>query len=787
MSVIAQQPRNPAPGGPGLPRAAPAAPGVQRVRLRVQGTVQGVGFRPFVHTLAGACGLGGFVYNDAEGVRIELEGAPVALAAFQTRLRAELPPLARIEALHGEEMAPLGERAFRIEASRGALQRFTLISPDVATCPTCLEELRTAGNRRHRHPFINCTHCGPRFTLIRDIPYDRVNTTMAAFPLCPDCEGEYRDPADRRFHAEPTACPHCGPQLRLLDAAGRALAGEPLAGAVARLRAGGIVAVKGIGGFHLACAARDAAAVAELRRRKQRDDKPFAVMVADLAQARRLCLVDERAAALLEAPARPIVLLPRRADADVAEAVAPGFRELGLLLPYTPLHHLLLGDSGLALVMTSGNRSDEPIAYRDEEALARLAPLVDAFLLHDRAIHVRCDDSVLRPGPAAPQLLRRSRGYVPAPLRLQRAFARPLLACGGELKNTFCLVRDRFAFISPHIGDLDNEETYASFVAGIEHFRRLFQIEPEVIVHDLHPDYLSTRYALERAGEAERVGVQHHHAHVASAMADNDLEGPVIGVAFDGTGYGTDGRLWGGEFLIADYAGFQRAAHWSYFPLPGGAQAIREPWRVAQALLGQAFGAEAEGLLPRLLPAIAPAQTRVLTQMIQRGFNTPLSSGVGRLFDAAAALLTGRTRVTFEGQAAIELEQRAEPRVSDGFALELGGPPADGQPWPLPSAALLGALARGLLDGQAPGVLAARFHNTLAEAVGEVCAQLSARHGLRRVVLSGGVFQNSLLLGRALAALERRGLQVFTQRRVPANDGGLALGQAMIGGTLRCA
>jgi len=763
-----------------------AAAGVQRVRLRVQGTVQGVGFRPFVHTLATACGLGGFVYNHAHGVVIELEGLPAAHEAFLARFHTTLPPLAHIESLRSEALSPRGQRTFHIEASRGAVRRFTLISPDTATCPECLAELRTPGNRRYRHPFINCTHCGPRFTLIQDIPYDRPNTTMAAFAMCPDCEAEYGEPTDRRFHAEPTACPRCGPQLRLLDAVGQPLAEEPLAGAVARLRAGGILAVKGLGGYHLACDARNASTVAELRRRKQRDDKPFALMVADLDEARRLCHVEAQEAALLAAPERPIVLLPRRADADVAEAVAPGFRELGLMLPYTPLHHLLLGDSGLALVMTSGNGSDEPIAHRDEDALRRLGPLVDAFLLHDRAIHVRCDDSVLRPGPAAPQLLRRSRGYVPEPIRLRRSVSHPILACGGELKNTFCLVRDRFAFMSHHIGDLENEETYAAFVSGVEHFQRLFQIEPSLIVHDLHPDYLSTRYAQEHAEGRTVVGVQHHHAHIASAMADNDLVGPVIGVAFDGTGYGTDGHLWGGEFLITDYGSYYRAAHWSYFPLPGGAQAIREPWRIAQVLLGQAFGPEASALLPRLLPGIATAQTRVVEQMVARGFNAPQSSGVGRLFDAAAALLTGRTRVTYEGQAAIELEQRADPTVTDVFPLELGVPPDGAAPWQLPSAALLGAVARGLLRGDPPAALAARFHNTLAEAVGDVCTRLAVRHGPHPVVLSGGVFQNTLLLRRTLVVLKRRGLQAFTHRRVPANDGGLALGQAMIGEALRC-
>ena len=776
----------------------------RRVRLEAQGTVQGVGFRPYVHRLATGLGLGGWVLNGPAGVVIEIEGPARDCDRFVRRLPAELPPLARIEALHVAAAPPLGERDFRILASAAAAQRFTLVPPDIATCPDCLAELRDPLDRRSGYPFINCTNCGPRFTLIRDLPYDRANTTMAVFAMCPDCRAEYEDPANRRFHAEPTGCPACGPRLELRDAgevladglladgllAGGLLAGDAVERAASLLQAGKIVAVKGLGGFHLACDATDEDAVARLRRRKAREEKPFAVMVAGLAEAGRLCAISRREARLLASAHRPIVLLARLSAPRpaLASALAPGLNELGLMLPYTPLHHLLLERCGRPLVMTSGNLSEEPIAYRNEEALARLGNIADAFLLHNRDIHMRCDDSVTRVWRGIPRVLRRSRGYAPQPLTLRWNFPVPLLAVGGELKNTFCLARERFAFLSHHIGDLGNESTLRSFAAAVEHYGRLFQVVPEAIVHDLHPDYLSTRYAQEQAGRVRLIGVQHHHAHIAATMAEHGLEGPVIGLAWDGTGYGTDGRLWGGEFLVCDLAGFTRAGHWSYFPLPGGAAAIRQPWRVALALLLARHGENAAGI-PLGTVTRHLKELPVLARMIEKGINAPLSCGVGRLFDAASTLLTGRDEASFEGQAAIALEHLADRSELGELPLDVGrldASCADGQ-WLPDSAGLIAAVAELAAAGVPAPVVAARFHNTLARVAAETCAGIAKETGIRRVAVGGGVFQNSLLLERCLTRLSRAGLETVVPQSVPANDGGLALGQAAIGGRRLCA
>ncbi|MGH3211645.1 MAG: carbamoyltransferase HypF, partial [Trebonia sp.] len=585
-----------------------------RVAVRVEGIVQGVGFRPFVHALAGRLGLAGLVGNDVDGVFAEVEGLPAAVAEFLRALERDAPPLARVERVTATAMTPAGTASFEIVASDPAGRRGTLIAADTATCADCLRELADPADRRFGYPFINCTNCGPRFTIVRDVPYDRPLTTMAPFTLCEQCAAEYHDPANRRFHAQPTCCAACGPGLTLLDAAGKphdsgslatlwraqrstipAISAQPGPTAVEAagvlLRTGRIVAVKGLGGYHLAADAASEAAVATLRARKHREDKPFAVLTAGLAEARLLCEVDDAAADLLQSPARPIVLLPRRPDADVAASAAPGNRQLGIMLPYTPLHHLLLAAVGRPIVLTSGNVSDEPIAYRDDDAVDRLSGIADAFLTHDRPIHIRTDDSVARAVRDRPMLIRRSRGYVPAPVTVRSAsfpgFDRPVLACGAELKNTFCLAKGRHAFVSHHIGDLENAETLRSFTEGIEHFSRLFDITPQVVAYDLHPEYLSTKYALD-TGDVDLVGVQHHHAHIASCLADNDADGPVIGVAFDGTGYGTDGTIWGGEFLIATMADFQRAGHLAPVPLPGGAAAIRQPWRMAAAYLDAA-------------------------------------------------------------------------------------------------------------------------------------------------------------------------------------------------------
>src|SRR5829696_8551859 len=577
--------------------------GLTRTRVRVEGIVQGVGFRPFVHALAGRLGLAGLVGNDPGGVFVEVEGPAETVERFLAAMAAEAPPLAVIERVTATQLAPTGIPGFAIAPSQAGGERQALVSPDTATCADCLRELGDPADRRHRYPFINCTNCGPRFTIVRDVPYDRPATTMAAFAMCADCAREYRVPTLRRFHAQPVCCPACGPALALLDRDGRAAEGDPLAGAAARLRDGAVVAVKGLGGYHLAADAASEPAVAALRARKRREDKPFAVMVADLEEAGRLCLLDPAEKAMLASPRRPIVLLRRRSagpGAAVAAPVAPHNRSLGVLLPYTPLHHLLLAEVGRPIVLTSGNVSDEPIAYLDDEALRRLGGIADWFLVHDRPIHVRADDSVVRSFGGRELPLRRSRGFAPQPLGLPWPFPRHVLACGAELKHTFCLAKGGHAFVSHHIGDLENYETFRSFTEGVEHFRRLFAVDPEVVAHDLHPEYLSTKYALELEG------VEHHHAHVAACLADNGEPGPVIGVAFDGLGFGADGTIWGGELLVADLVGFKRAGHLEVVAMPGGAAAIKEPWRMAAAWLAATFGAG----VPEGLPVVGRHRDR---------------------------------------------------------------------------------------------------------------------------------------------------------------------------------
>ena len=756
--------------------------------------MQGVGFRPFVYALATRLGLAGWVGNDVDGVFAEVEGPAEAVEKFLFSVQAGAPPLARVERVSARALAPLGAAGFAIVASGQAGQRRALVSADSATCADCLRELADPADRRFGYPFINCTNCGPRFTIVRDVPYDRPLTTMAAFTMCPACAAEYHDPADRRFHAQPTCCPACGPRLWLRDRGGADLAGaasgaggEPAAGVLAAaaraLRAGRVLAVKGLGGYHLAADATSQDAAARLRARKHREDKPFAVMVGDLAAARALCQVDATAERVLASAARPIVLLPRRPGrpAPVADAVAPGNRYLGLMLPYTPLHHLLLRDVAVPLVLTSGNVSDEPIAYTDDDALSRLGGIADGFLGHDRAIHIAADDSVVRPLRGRVTMLRRSRGYVPEPLPVRGRFRRPVLACGAELKNTFCLGSEDRAFLSHHIGDLENYETLRSFTEGIEHFGRLFGITPQLVAHDLHPEYLSTKYAMDLAGAA-LVGVQHHHAHIASCLADNGEDGPVIGVAFDGTGYGTDGSLWGGEFLLADLAGFERAGHLAGAPMPGGTAAIRQPWRMAAAYLDAAYPDGRLDALDRL--PVAARQRRSwadVLAMSRRGINAPVTSSAGRLFDAVAALVGVRDSISYEGQAAVELEQRAA-------AAWAAVPPSGtyraaitpGAPLTVAGADLFRAAAEDLLDGQPADVIAARFHHGVAAMIVEVCLLLRESSGLGTVALSGGVFQNVLLLETAAGLLEGSGFRVLTHSRVPPNDGGISLGQAVV-------
>jgi hydrogenase maturation protein HypF len=772
----------------------------QRIRtsVRVEGVVQGVGFRPFVYSLAARLGLAGWVGNDVDGVFAEVEGPAESVRKFLDLVEREAPPLARVERVTAQAMTPNGATGFAIAPSDPAGRRRALVSADSATCADCLAELADPGDRRFGYPFINCTNCGPRFTIVRDVPYDRPLTTMAGFTMCADCAAEYHDPANRRFHAQPVCCPACGPRLRLLDAAGTEVTGievtgtevtgtevtgtevtgteatgGALAGAVRVLRQGQVLAVKGLGGYHLAVDAGSQDAAALLRARKHREDKPFAVMVADVAAAGELCQVDEVAAGLLTSTRRPVVLLPRRPGAPVADAIAPGNRQLGIMLPYTPLHHLLLHDFGGPIVLTSGNISDEPIAYQDADALHRLDGIADAFLTHDRPIHMRADDSVVRSLRGREMMLRRSRGYAPEPLTLRGRFRRPVLACGAELKSTFCLGTENRAILSQHIGDLENYETLRSFTEGIEHFRRLFDITPEVVAYDLHPEYLSTKYALE-LDDVELVGVQHHHAHIASCLADNDEDGPVIGVAFDGTGFGTDGTLWGGEFLLAGLAEFERAGHLAGVPMPGGAAAIRQPWRMAAAYLDAAYP---EGLPGAL--AVAARNPRAwpdVLAMARRGINAPVTSSAGRLFDAVAALLGVRDAINYEGQAAVELEQLADPAERAGYPAAI----SEGSPLLVAGADLVRAAADDLLAGVPPEVIAARLHNGVAAMISRACLLLRERSGLGTVALSGGVFQNLLLLNAAVQLLEHDGFRVLTHARVPPNDGGISLGQAAV-------
>ncbi len=768
-----------------------AIPALERREIAVRGIVQGVGFRPFIYALAHQCRLAGLVRNDADGVHIEVEGPPEELERFLRGIREDAPPLAVVETVTWRPLATHGETTFRIEESREGTRRRALVSPDVATCDDCFAELFDPADRRFRYPFINCTNCGPRFTITRSVPYDRAMTTMAGFTMCAACQGEYDDPANRRFHAQPNACPVCGPQVQLLDRTGTELlsdSGDAIRETARLLLDGAIVAVKGLGGYHLACNPFGASAVAALRGRKVRQDKPFALMARDLEQVRALCRVRPEEERLLTSPSRPILLLERRADAQVAEAVAPRQQTLGVMLAYTPLHHILLRDAGIPLVMTSGNRSDEPIAYQDHEAFDQLGDIADYFLTHNRPIHMRCDDTVSRIVGSRHYPIRRSRGYAPMPLRLTERFDRHLLACGAELKNTFCLAKDQHAFLSHHIGDLENYETLRSFREGVEHFGRLFDVRPELVAYDLHPEYLSTKYALElEESGLPAVGVQHHHAHVASCLADNDVPTSrrVIGVALDGTGYGTDGTIWGGEFLEGSIQeGLARRAHLEYIPLPGGEAAIRQPWRMAVAQIITLYGEEQALTLPlSLVRQAGERNVRVIARLIERGLNTPLTSSAGRLFDAIAALVgvPGSWRTTYEGQAAIELELAATSSQVGSYPFGLR-PDLNG--WVVETRQIIARVVEDLLRGVDAAEIAARFHRTVAEIVTASCDQIRSEHGTGHVALSGGTFQNTLLLGQVIERLTEKGFEIYRHQRVPANDGGLALGQAVLANSL---
>ncbi|MBW3547101.1 MAG: carbamoyltransferase HypF [Actinobacteria bacterium] len=745
--------------------------------MRVTGTVQGVGFRPFVYRHAVALGLSGHVANDSEGVLVEAEGPPQQLDELSRRLTEEPPPLARVATLETTQLPATGGSGFRIVESRSERAPAVAVSVDVATCDDCLAELTDPSDRRYGYPFTNCTNCGPRYTIIRSIPYDRPATTMAGFPMCDACAAEYADPGDRRFHAQPNACPACGPQLRLLEGDGRVVAeqGEALDGAVKALLAGKIVAVKGLGGYHLATDASDAGAVAELRRRKHRDDKPFAVMVPDLDAARALCRLSPDAAAALSSLRRPIVLAHRHPDADgVAPGVAPGLPELGLMLPYTPLHHLLLQGMGRPLVMTSGNLSDEPIAHTDDDAVTRLGPLVDATLAHDRPIHIRADDSVVRARPnGRTQMVRRSRGFAPEPLPLPRPARRQVLAVGAELKNTVSVAKDANVVASHHIGDLEHLAAHRSFLQATEHLCHLTGVDPEVVAHDLHPEYLSTKYALEL--DLPTVGVQHHHAHVASCLVEHGRTEPVLGIAFDGLGLGTDGTLWGGELLVADLRGFRRVGHLRQLPLPGGTRAIREPWRMALAWAHTALGPEAAARYGES----ADERWRSVLALLERP-ETPVTSSAGRLFDAVAALLGLRPRTTYEGQAAIELEAAAAGLELDAVAPYPASIEREGDLLVIDPSPLIAQVVAERDWGTPVAAISAGFHAGLGRTAVEAAAELAGHHGLDTVALSGGVFQNTRLTDVVVGACREAGLSVLVHEHVPPNDGGISIGQAAV-------
>jgi hydrogenase maturation protein HypF len=782
-----------------------------RSQIEVSGIVQGVGFRPYIYRLATESHLAGTIRNTSSGVTIEVQGPRAAVDDFITRLPLEAPPLARITEIVMTNLPCNGDREFRILASHGEETVRTLISPDVATCEDCLHEMFDPGDRRYRYPFINCTNCGPRFTIIHDIPYDRPRTSMAAFKMCAACQAEYDDPVNRRFHAQPNACWDCGPGLELWENTGRKLeTDDPIADVIAALNAGQIVAVKGLGGFHLAADATNPAAVALLRERKRRIGKPFAVMVPDLAAAQDFCDLSDAEAATLQSIQRPIMLLRRSTGEDartskIADDVAPGNNYLGVFLPYTPLHHLLLAEGKFkALVMTSGNMSEEPIAIANDEALARLSALADYFLVHNRDILLRCDDSVVRVLSASPaaslrplrskasnrreskdgaevaekvQQLRRSRGFVPVPVFL-RDEVPSILAAGGELKNTICLTKGKHAFLSQHVGDLENLESYKFFEEAIDHLQKVLEIRPKIIAYDLHPDYFSTRWALQRT-DMPLVGIQHHHAHIASCMAENHLEGKVIGFALDGTGFGTDAKIWGGEVLIAGFENFERTAHFEYVPMPGGAAAIHEPWRMAVSYLVHHFGKDFLKMKLPFLDGIARPKLDLLLQALERRINSPLTSSCGRLFDAVAAIVGVRQQVTYEAQAAIELEMAIGNNGSydDAYDLTLLSAAASKI---ISTRPMFESLVEDVCQRRPLAEISRKFHNGLANVFVKIAERLREHTSLNRVCLSGGTFNNLYLTTQLLSRLSADGFEVFTQNEVPAGDGGLSLGQAMV-------
>ncbi len=751
-----------------------------RIRASVKGVVQGIGFRPFVYNLAKERNLVGHILNTSSGVNIEAEGRPEEISLFFQEIENNPLPLTMITQIEKTPVPPKQDRDFTIRKSISFSRKSALIPADISVCDKCLEEMTDSENRRYRYPFINCTHCGPRYTIIHDLPYDRPLTSMKVFRMCDDCLREYHDPGNRRFHAQPNACPACGPRLELRDRGGKLLeTDDPVAKSIELLKKGHILAVKGLGGVHLAVDAENDRAVLAVRKRKGRDEKPFAVMSLNPSRIQKYAKMNQEEESLLLSAQRPIVILEKKVLNSLSSHIAPKNRSFGVMLPYTPLHYLFLQNDFLALVMTSGNLSEEPIIFRNDNAFERLGPVADYFLIHNRDIYCGCDDSIFRTIGSHPRIIRRARGFVPLPLILSRRFP-SILACGAELKNTVCLTFEKNAFLSQHIGDLKNLESYRAFSFTIDHLKKLLDIEPEIVAHDLHPDYLSTRYALDEA-KGEKAGIQHHHAHIVSCLTEHGLDGPVIGFAFDGAGYGTDGKTWGGEALLVNNHEFTRLAHLSYLPMPGGDAVIKEPWRMAISYLFQTFGEKLWDLKLPLLQTVEKKKIETIIQMIEKGVNCPETSSLGRLFDALSALLGVCLRVSYEGQAAIELEMIADGEEKGSYSFEWKKGKDSYVISPLP---VISGVVDDILKGSSPPVISQKFHLTLIRLFSELGGQLKKEVGLDRIVLSGGVFQNATFLTGLEEALDQQGFSVFSQSKVPTNDGGISLGQAAIAASM---
>lgn len=752
-----------------------------RKEIKITGIVQGVGFRPFVYNLATSFGLKGYVLNSSEGVIIDAEGETQKIDKFISLIKSKAPLLSRIENITVAAGFSLRNyTSFEIKESLSKSGKFALISPDIATCPDCLSELLNPDDRRYQYPFINCTNCGPRYSIILDIPYDRPKTTMAKFKMCPDCEREYHDPTNRRFHAQPNACHVCGPQIQLqvtsykLQVNGK----DPLKTAIELLKHGAIGAIKGLGGFHIACDATNDETVKKLREKKRRSNKSFAIMCPDIDTVKKICNVSAQSEILLRSELKPIVLLPKLKNNIISEYIAPNNNYFGVMLPYTPLHQLLFDTSFIALVMTSGNLSEEPIVIDNNEAMEKLSDIADFFLFHNRDIYMRVDDSIVREHKGIKRVIRRSRGYVPYPIELGINLPE-ILGCGGELKNTFTLTKGHYAIISQHIGDLENYEATEFYKETLKNLKNSFRVEPTIIAHDLHPNYWTTKFAKEvktHNSSLITVPVQHHHAHIVSCMAENHIKEKVIGIAWDGTGYGTDGAIWGGEFLIADYKGFERAGHLRYVPLPGGNKAIKEPYRIALSHLYDTYGAD---FLKLDIPFINQNKdkTKNILKMIDSRINTVETSSAGRLFDAVSSIVNGINAVTFEGEAAVKLEMMADKSVKDSYSYQLST--ISYQPLIIDTRILIQGIVNDLLNGVDHTIISAKFHNTLAEIIAEVCKKIKIDTEIDKVVLSGGCFQNTLLLDRTLDKLNTE-FKIFIHKDVPTNDGGISLGQAVI-------